>query len=61
LGVGEGLRCGVWVWEERSWGKGEGEEKKISVCNLTFYEVNLPSERKGDFTTLQDFEQKGKV
>ena len=51
----------MWVWEERSWGKGEGEEKKISVCNLTFYEVNLPSERKGDFTTLQDFEQKGKV
>jgi hypothetical protein len=40
-------------------GRGRGKRKEESVC--TFYEVNLPSEWKGDFTTLQDFEQKGKV
>jgi hypothetical protein len=39
-------------------GRGRGKEE-FGVW--TSYEVNLLSEWKGDFTTLRDFEQKGKV
>ena len=46
---------------KREVGVGERERERERESVWTFYEVNLLSEWKGDFTTLRDFEQKGKV